>query len=261
MGANLQPAHSMKRILLSFLPCFLSAQIIPEPAHIQVFQTTAKAVHRGATVTLRWSVTGTEQVRLDPLGLVLPAKGEITHRVTSRIVYWLHVTNAVGGQSVPLVVDLLPDEPALAVPAVPPLALPEWPRLTDLSPVPQSQAPALPVALPPPPARRLARRRGPRRVWIQFAATCSTKGAARLKRNLKRFAAMDSTLLVRNRRTGRPFQLIRNGPFPSLQAARLRLQELAPAMQAMKIKPIIIFGPPQPMAAETTYLADSRQPG
>jgi hypothetical protein len=55
--------------------------------------------------------------------------------------------------------------------------------------------------------------------------------------------------------------LIRNGPFPSLQAARLRLQELAPAMQAMKIKPIIIFGPPQPMAAETTYLADSRQPG
>jgi hypothetical protein len=72
---------------------------------------------------------------------------------------------------------------------------------------------------------------------------------------------MDSTLLVRNRRTGRPFQLIRNGPFPSLQAARLRLQELAPAMQAMKIKPIIIFGPPQPMAAETTYLADSRQPG
>jgi hypothetical protein len=257
MGANLQPAHPMKRILLTFLPCILTAQIIPEPAHIQVFQTTAKAVHRGATVTLRWSATGAEQVRLEPLGLVLPAKGEITHRVTSRIVYWLHVTNGVGGQSVPLVVDLLPDEPALAVPAVPPVAPPDWPRLADLSPVPPSQAPAL----PPPPARRLARRRGPRRVWIQFAATVSTKGAAKLKRNLKRLAATDSTLLVRNRRTGRPFQLIRSGPFHSLQAARLRLQELAPAMQAMKIKPIIIFGPPQPVAAETTYLADSRQPG
>jgi hypothetical protein len=247
----------MKRILLSMLPCFLSAQIIPEPAHVQAFQTTAKAVHRGATVTLRWSTTGAEQVRLDPLGLVLPAKGEITHLVTSRTVYWLHVTNAVGGQSVPLVVDLLPDEPALAVPAVPLLTPPEMPRLTDLPP----QAPALPVAMPTPPARRLARRRGPRRVWIQFAATVSTKGAARLKRNLQRIAATDSTLVTRYRRSGRPFRLIRNGPFPSLQAARLRLQELAPALQAMKINPIIVFGPAQPMALRTTYLADSRQPG
>jgi len=250
----------MKRFLLALLPCLLTAQTIQEPAHIQAFQTTAKAVHRGATVTLRWSATGAEQVRLDPLGLILPAKGEITHMVTGRTVYWLHITNAVGGQSVPLIVDLLPDEPALAVPAVPLLVPPELPRLTDLPPVPAAEAPAVPVALSTPPARRLARRRGPRRVWIQFATTVSSKGAARLKRNLQRIAATDTTLLVRNRRTGRPFHLIRTGPFPSLQAARLRLQELTPAMQALNIKPIIIFGPAQPRALGTTYLADSRQP-
>jgi len=31
-------------------------------------------------------------------------------------------------------------------------------------------------------------------------------------------------------------------------------------MQALNIKPIIIFGPAQPRALGTTYLADSRQP-
>ena len=263
----LQPVPSMKRILLSFLPCILSAQVAPEPAHIQVFQTTAKAVRRGDTVTLRWSATGASQVRLDPLGLVLPAKGEITHTVTGRIVYWLHVTNAAGGQSVPLVVDLLPEAPAFAVPAVPavprpalPAVLPELPRLADLPPVLPPPAPALPVAAPASPLRRVARRRAPRRVWIQLAATVSTRGAARLQRKLQRVAAMDSTLVVRSRRSGRPFQLIRNGPFPSVQAARLRLQELTLAMQAMKIKPIIVFGAPQPVAPETTYIADTRQP-
>ncbi len=254
----------MKRLLLSFLPCLLSAQVVPGPAHIQVFQTTAKTVRRGDTVTLRWSATGADRVRLEPLGLILPAKGEITHMVTGRIVYWLHVTNVAGGQSVPLVVDLLPEEPAPAVPAGPlpvsPAVSPELPRLADLPPVPSPKA-ALPAAAPTPPARRIARRHGPRRVWIQFAATVSSKGAARLQRKLQRVAATESTLLVRHRRSGRTLQLIRNGPFPSVQAARVRLQELAPALQALKIKPVILVGPPQPMALASTYIADFRQPG
>ncbi|MDR3671870.1 MAG: hypothetical protein P4L36_13565 [Holophaga sp.] len=253
----------MKRLLIPLLPCLLSAQVVPGPARIQVFQTTAKAVRKGSTVTLRWSATGADQVRLEPLDLILPARGEITHTVTGRTVYWLHVSNATGGQSVPLVVDLLPEESAPAIPTIPagppmvPIAAaPERPKLAALPPSPSPQAPALPAA----PARRMARHRGTRRVWIQFAATASTKGAARLRWKLKRVAATESTLQVRNRRSGRPLQLVRNGPFPSVQAARLRLRELAPAMQAMGIRPIILFGPPQPVAMETTYLADSRQP-
>ena len=265
----------MRHLLLSLLPCLLSAQVLPEPAHIQTFQTTAKAVRRGGTVTLRWSATGADQVRLDPLGLILPAKGELTHLVTGRTVYWLHITNAAGGQSAPLVVDLLPEEPATAVTPAPllvaPVLPPELPRLAALPPVAQpqarppqvapSQVPLLPVALAATTPRRLVRRHGPRRVWIQFAVTVSARGAARVQRSLQRAAALDSTLLVRNRRSGRPFQLIRTGPFPSVAAARARLQELGPAMQALKFKPILVFGPPQPVAVGTTYLAEARQPG
>jgi hypothetical protein len=262
----------MKRLLLSLLPCLLSAQTLPEPARIQAFQTTAKVMRRGGTVTLRWSATGADHVRLEPLGLILPAKGELTHLVTGRIVYWLHVSNATGGQSAPLVVELPPEEaapalpaaPLLAPPAVPsafPLTLPaDLPKLAALSPALSSLAPALPVALPAPPPRRAARRHASRRAWIQFAVMVSTKSAARLQRNLQRVAATDSALQIRNRRSGRPFQLIRSGPFPSVQAARLRLQELASAMRVLKIRPLIVVGPPQPVAMGTTYLADARQP-
>ena len=254
----------MKRILLSLLPCLLSAKVVPGPAQIQSFQTTAKAVRRGGTVTLRWSATGADQVRLDPIGLILPAKGELTHLVTGRTVYWLHVTNAAGGQSAPLVVDLLPEEPAPTVPTVPagplpmPSALPQsLPRLAELPPALPLQATVLPVATPP---RHVGKRLATRRVWIQFATTVSTRGAARLQRSLQRVAATDATVQMRNRRAGRPFQLIRSGPFPSVQAARLRLQELAPAMRALRIKPMIVLGPPQPMVLVPTYIADSRQP-
>jgi hypothetical protein len=246
----------MRRLLLSFLPCLLSAQAVPGPAHIQTFQTTAKAVRRGGTVTLRWSATGADQVRLEPLGLVLPAKGEITHTVTGRTIYWLHVTNASGGQSVPLVVDLLPEDMAPAGPRW--AGPPELPRLADLPPVLPPQTPVLPVPAAAPPARRLARRHAPRRAWIQFAATVSPRGAARLQRDLQRVATTRSTLVVRHRRKGRPFQMIRTGPFPSAQAARLRLLELAPALQALNITPIIVVGPPQPRALGSTYMADYR---
>jgi hypothetical protein len=274
----------MKRLLFPFLPCLLAAQAVqaaPEPAHIQVFQTTARAVRRGDTVTLRWAATGADQVRLEPLGLILPAKGEITHLVTGRTVYWLNVSNAAGGQSVPLVVDLLPEALAPTVPAGPaarpstlsPAVAPALPSVS--TPAPPSSLPVLPEApklaeLPPSPAsreailpapavRRLARHRSPRRAWIQFAATTSPGVAARLQGRLRHAAGMDATLVARRRRSGRMLHLVRNGPFPSVQAARLRLRELAPALAALHLRPVILVGPPQAVAG--TYLADARQPG
>jgi hypothetical protein len=245
----------MKRFLLPLLPCLLSAQAPPEPARIQTFQTEAKVLPRGGTATLRWSTTGATQVRLEPIGLILPAKGEVTHVVTGRTIYWLHVTNSAGGQSVPLVVDVLPE--ALAAPVAPlpapPAAAPEWSRLSGQPTLLSSQPPARPVAMP-------ARHRGSRQVWIQFATTVSTRGAVKLQGRLQRVAALGSTRTVRTRRSGRPYQLVRSGPFPSVQAARLRLAELAPAMRALNLKPLIVLGPPSSVNLGTTYLADAHQP-
>jgi len=261
----------MRRLLLSFLTCILTAQATPEPARIQTFQTNAKAVRRGATVTLRWNATGADQVRLDPLGLILPAKGEVTHLVTGRMVYWLHVFNAAGGQSTPLVVELLPEEavPGLAVPAVPvpPMSVaspgvpmtapPERPRLAELPRIPAPAPALLRVALPM--TRRLAGHTRP--VYIQFATTVSTRGAARLQRTLLRVATTDAQVTVRHRRSGRPFLVLRSGPFPSVQAANLRLQALAPTLKRLNLKPILVLGAPQSLVPGTTYLAEARQPG
>jgi hypothetical protein len=245
----------MRRLLTLFLPCLLSAQAVGVPARIEAFQTTAKVVRKGATVTLRWNATGADTVRLDPLGLILPARGEITHLVTGRTVYWLHVSNSAGGQSLPLVVDLVPEDQPQLAPAPPPIAVPQdLPRLAALPPVPAHREPALP-------APRVTPRHATRRAWIQFAVTVSPRGAARLQGRLQRIAATASRLLVRHRHAGRPFHLIRTGPFPSARAARLRLRELAPAMKALGIRPIVIVGPPETLGLGTTFIADTGQPG
>ena len=122
----------MRIALLSLLPSLLCAQLPPEPASIQVFQATAQAVRRGGTVTLRWSVAGTDRVRLEPLGQDLPSRGELTQPVNGRTVFWLHATNLRGGQSMPLVVELLPDDQA-------------FPNLNGVQPLP-AVAPPVPAA-------------------------------------------------------------------------------------------------------------------
>lgn len=243
----------MRTLILSLLPCVLCAAAPQEPAHIQVFQATAAAVRKGAPVTLRWSVSGTDKVRLEPLGLVLPAQGEMTQPVTGRAVYWLHAANLWGGQSLPLVVEVLPEEPA-----APALGLPTPVLATVPDPAPPAPAPQ-PAALPVPagatglqtrplavaarPQRRLVRRSNPRRAWIQFAAGTNLRSIRKLQRHLQRNAAVPATLTARARRAGMPMQLVRTGPFPSVAAARQRLQELAPLMAAMNLKPIVVSGP------------------
>jgi hypothetical protein len=262
----------MRHLLLSLLPCIVVAQPAPEPARIQAFQVSAATVHKGGSVTLRWSVTGATQVRLEPLGLVLPAQGEITHLVTGRTIYWLNASNQAGGQSRPLVVEVLPDEPLPAVlqPALPvqPLAPPvaptpglpvAAPQLAALA-APAAKAAEAPAALPAQPVRRAAHRRLTRRAYIQFATMVSTRPIAGLRRNLKRLAATDSTVLTRHRHSGRPFRLIRSGPFPTVQAARQRLRELEAALKPLNLRPIVVLGAPQAMTQDTTMMADARAP-
>jgi hypothetical protein len=225
----------MRIVLLSLLPSLLCAQLPPEPAHIQLFQSTAPAVRRGGTVTLRWSVTGTERVRLEPLGQDLPARGEITQPVNGRTIFWLHASNLRGGQSIPLVVELLPDDQAFpnlnGLPPQPAVAAPV-PAAPALVPVP------IPVLAAQPPKRRHARR-----AWIQFAAMVSPNYIDKLQKKLLRVAATEARLVAKARRSGLPMQFIRSGPFPSVQAARRRLRELAPALAAMRLRPIIVTGP------------------
>jgi hypothetical protein len=116
------------------------------------------------------------------------------------------------------------------------------------------------AALPAQPARRVAHHRLARRAYIQFATMVSTRPIAGLRRNLKRLAATDSTVLTRHRHAGRPFRLIRSGPFPTVQAARQRLRELEAALKPLNLRPIVVLGPPQAVALDTTMMADARTP-
>jgi len=233
----------MRAILLSLLPCILCAQVPPEPAHIQVFQASAAGVRKGGTVTLRWSVAGADRVRLEPLGQDLPARGEITQPITGRTVFWLHANNLRGGQSIPLVVELLPDDPAF--PNLngiqPPPAPVQLPAAPAFQPAPMPALAAQPPAAPP--KRRVVRRTGPRPAWIQFAAMTSGRSLRRLQRNLLRVAATEAGLWPSARRSGPRLQFVRSGPYPSVQAARLRLRELAPMMASLGVEPIIITSP------------------
>jgi hypothetical protein len=247
----------MRIALLSLLPSLLCAQLPPEPASIQVFQATAQAVRRGGTVTLRWSVAGTDRVRLEPLGQDLPSRGELTQPVNGRTVFWLHATNLRGGQSMPLVVELLPDDQA-------------FPNLNGVQPLPAvappvPAAPALlhvpiPALAALPPKRRLVRRSGPRPAWIQFAAMVNPRYIGKLQRKLLRTAATEATLVSKPRRSGAPMQFIRSGPFTNVQAARRRLRELAPVMASLQLRPIIITGPGPLNAPAHFEVASVRDP-
>lgn len=262
----------MRRFLIPLLPCLLCAET-PQPARIQVFQATATAVRKGEPVTLRWSVAGADKVRLEPLGLVLPPQGEMTQPVTARSVYWLHAANLWGGQSLPLVVDVLPEAPA--APGVDPAPIPA-PAAGPQPSAPMLQVPppavaALPTAPAPlqaPPAAVAAlprhhrlRPAAPRRAWIQFAAGTSLRGIRKLQRRLQAAAAVQATLTARPRRAGAPMHLVRTGPFPSAQAARQRLLDLAPVMQAMNLKPIVVTGPDPAQTATVRYLASAPKAG
>jgi SPOR domain len=197
----------MRPFALVLVTCSLCAQVPQEPARIQVFEATPKAVKAGEPVELNWSATNTDRIRLEPLDQDLPAVGHVTYVPRERTVFWIHASNARGGQSMPLVVEMI-----------------------------SQNAPALPgrsagSGTPPPSAG----------IWIQFAALTDAGSTERLSKELSRLtgATVAQFDIDDPGLPGQRLHRLRIGPFSSIGAARTRLRSLQPKLGSLHIKPFV----------------------
>lgn len=87
-----------------------------EPARICTFDASAKAVLPGEPVVLRWECAGSAKVRLEPGGLELDGKSEVTVTPLESTRYTVTANNAAGGQSRTLEVAVLGRTAAAALP-------------------------------------------------------------------------------------------------------------------------------------------------
>ena len=87
-----------------------------DPARICAFDASAKAVLPGEPVVLRWECAGSAKVRLEPGGLELDGKSEVTVTPLESTRYTVTANNAAGGQSRTLEVAVL-GRAAAALPA------------------------------------------------------------------------------------------------------------------------------------------------
>ena len=78
-----------------------------EPARICAFDASAKAVLPGDPVVLKWECAGSAKVRLEPGGLELDGKSEVTVTPLESTRYTITVNNAAGGQSRTVEVSVL----------------------------------------------------------------------------------------------------------------------------------------------------------
>jgi hypothetical protein len=78
-----------------------------EPARVCSFDASAAAVLPGEPVVLKWECTGSAKVRLEPGGLELDGKSEITITPLESTRYTLTATNAAGGSSRSLEVSVV----------------------------------------------------------------------------------------------------------------------------------------------------------
>ena len=227
--------------VLFLLYTALGFVLAEEPARIQVFQAMPTSVRRGAPVTLEWSATGTDRVKLEPLGVHLPAKGSLSHPLIGRTTFWLSAVNDWGGQTLPVVVDVLPDEPpppqpAIVPPTQPPVQPPLQQPVKPTVPVPVDKV-AKPSAMPAAPAQAGA-------IWIQFAALSAPAGIARLQGDLRRAAGIEAVLsdVPDPQDPSRTLQRVRLGPFATPRAAKARLEELKPRLAGLALKPYVDRG-------------------
>jgi septal ring-binding cell division protein DamX len=91
-----------------------------EPARICAFDTSAKAVLPGEPVVLKWECAGSSKVRLEPGGLELDGKSEVTVTPLESTRYTITAHNAAGGQSRTIEVAVL-GHAALAAKATTPV--------------------------------------------------------------------------------------------------------------------------------------------
>jgi len=70
-----------------------------EPARICAFDASAKAVLPGQPVVLKWECAGSAKVRLEPGGMELDGKSEVTVTPLESTRYTITANNAAGGQS------------------------------------------------------------------------------------------------------------------------------------------------------------------
>ncbi len=78
-----------------------------EPARICAFDASARAVLPGDPVVLKWECAGSAKVRLEPGGLELDGKSEVTVTPLESTRYTITVNNAAGGQSRTVEVSVL----------------------------------------------------------------------------------------------------------------------------------------------------------
>ena len=127
-AVTLRPAYTMTYRIFDTRPGSLElgqaeVRVIPgmalgEPARICTFDASAKAVLPGEPVVLRWECAGSAKVHLEPGGLELDGKSEVTVTPLESTRYTITANNAAGGQSRTVEVSVLGRlTPALPAPA------------------------------------------------------------------------------------------------------------------------------------------------
>lgn len=92
------------------------AAVLGEPARICTFDSSSRTVMAGEPVVLKWECVGDAKVRLEPGGLELDGRSEITVTPLESTRYVLSVSNLAGGMNKALEVKVLKHSP-LGVPA------------------------------------------------------------------------------------------------------------------------------------------------
>jgi len=201
------------------LASVLGAQQALAPARIRTFLAIPSAAQAGETLELRWSVTGTDTVRLEPWNQEFPSEGRVTYVLKERTIFWLHASNALGGQSLPLAVELLPT-----------------PAGATLAPVAE---PAPPSPIKPATAERQRAESGG--AWIQFAALAEQDRVTALLQDLEEITGGDLAVfeIPDPGLPGRTLQRVRMGPFRTVGEARARLRQLQPKLRRLRLRPIV----------------------
>lgn len=124
---TLRPAYTTIYRVFDARPGFpevgqVEVRVIPglplgEPARICAFDASAKAVLPGDPVVLKWECAGSAKVRLEPGGLELDGKSEVTVTPLESTRYTITANNAAGGQSRTVEVAVLGRVVAAAAPA------------------------------------------------------------------------------------------------------------------------------------------------